>query len=334
MGLWVLVGILSTRSFGQSGDGVDSKRPRVGYVTNGIASFWVIAEKGALQGGKDFQADVEVRMPPNGVEDQKRMVQVLLAQGIDGIAISPIDSENQFDLLEEIARRTRLITQDSDAPESDRLCYIGMDNYAAGRLCGQLVKEAIPDGGEIMLFVGRLGQANARLRRQGIIDEVLGRSSDPTRYDDPNRGPLSEGKYTVLDTRTDGFDFNKAKSQAQDAISRYPKLRCMVGLFTYNPPLILEAVRDAGKLDQITIIGFDEDESTLDAIEQGEVYGTVVQNPFRYGYESVRILAGLARNDPSVVPKDGFLNIEARQIRKDNAAKFRKELRKLTSDTP
>lgn len=160
-------------------------QPRVAYVTNGIASFWVIAEKGAKDAGKEFNAAVEVLMPPNGVEDQKRMCQDALAKGIQGIAISPIDPDNQGDLLDEIAEKTNLITQDSDAPKSKRLCYIGMDNYTAGRECGKLIKEAMPDGGSVMIFVGRLGQANARLRRQGVIDELLDRSHDPTRYDEP-----------------------------------------------------------------------------------------------------------------------------------------------------
>ena len=160
-------------------------KPKVAYVTNGIASFWVIAEKGARDGAKDFDADVSVLMPPNGVEDQKRMCQDALAKGIDGIAISPIDSVNQADLLTEISENTTLITHDSDAPDSKRLCYIGMDNYTAGRECGKLIKEAMPEGGTVMIFVGRLGQANARLRRQGVIDELLDRSHDPTRYDEP-----------------------------------------------------------------------------------------------------------------------------------------------------
>ena len=198
------------------------QRPRVAYVTNGIAPFWNIAEVGALQAGRNLEVDVEVRHPPNGVEDQKRMVQVLLAQQIEGIAISPVDPVNQEDLMDEIADRTRLITHDSDAPESRRLCYIGMDNYTAGRMCGQLVKEALPDGGSVMIFVGRLGQANARLRRQGVIDELLDRSLDATRYDDPNAGELVGTRYTVVDTRTDGFDFVKAKAHGRgraDALS-------------------------------------------------------------------------------------------------------------------
>jgi ribose transport system substrate-binding protein len=305
--------------------------PKVGYVTNGIASFWVIAEKGAKDGAKDFNAEVNVLMPANGVEDQKRMCQDMLAQGIEGIAISPIDPDNQGDLLAEISQHTKLITQDSDAPDSARLCYIGMDNYTAGRMCGALVKEAMPEGGSVMIFVGRLGQANARQRRQGVIDELLDRSVDANRYDEPGAGEIKGDKYTVLDTRTDGFDFGKAKAQAQDAIAKYDDLGCMVGLFAYNPPLMLDAVREAGKIGQIKIVAFDEEAATLKGIQDGEIHGTVVQNPYKYGYESVRVLAALARGDESVIPEGGFLDIPARQIRKDNVEEFWAELKSLTA---
>ncbi len=308
----------------------DSERPRLAYVTNGIASFWVIAEKGAQDAGQKVNAEVIVKMPPNGVEDQKRMCQDLLAEGIDGIAISPIDPDNQGDLLDEIAERTNLITHDSDAPDSPRLCYVGMDNYKAGRMCGQLVKQALPEGGSVMIFVGRLGQANARLRRQGVIDELLDREPDSSRYDDPNAGELKGAKYTILDTRTDGFDFGKAKAQAQDAIARYENLGCMVGLFAYNPPLMLEAVREAGKVGKIQIVAFDEDDATLQGIKEGSIYGTTVQNPYQYGYKSIEILAALAKGDVSVIPEDRFINVEARNITKETVDDFWAELKRLT----
>ena len=306
-------------------------RPTLGFVTNGIADFWVIAEKGAKDGGQEFDADVEVRMPPSGVADQKRMVEDLLARGVDGIAISPIDPDNQGILLDEIARHTTLITHDSDAPDSPRLCYVGMDNYVAGRMCGKLVTQAIPDGGNVMIFVGRLAQANAKLRRQGVIDELLDRSDDASRYDNPDAGRLDGQLYSVLDTRTDEFDFPKAKAQAQEAITRFPDLDCMVGLFAYNPPLILEAVREARKLEEIAIVGFDEDAATLQGIVDGEIFGTVVQNPYRYGFESVRILAALARGDEGVLPGGDYLDIPARSITRDNVETFRDELEKLVA---
>ena len=62
-----------------------------------------------------------------------------------------------------------------------------MSNYDAGRLCGDLVQDAIPSGGTLMIFVGRIEQLNARQRRQGLIDALLERSYDPDRFDPPGR---------------------------------------------------------------------------------------------------------------------------------------------------
>jgi ribose transport system substrate-binding protein len=307
----------------------DGGKPSVAYVTNGIASFWVIAEKGVEAGAKDFDVHAETLMPPNGIADQKQMVEDLLTRGVDGIAISPIDPENQTDLLNLIAERAILITHDSDAPQSNRVCYIGMNNYDAGRMCGELIKEAMPEGGSVMLFVGRLEQLNAKLRRQGVIDELLDRDHNPDRFDPPG-AQLKGEKYVVLDTLTDQFDFGKAKAQAQDAISRYPDLGCMVGLFEYNPPKILEAVKEADKLGEIKMVAFDENPQTLQGIIDGHIYGTIVQNPYEYGYQSVRILAGLARGDKSVLPPDGYLDIPARKITKENVEQFRAKLNELT----
>jgi len=301
------------------------------FVTNGVDPFWIIAQRGVEKAGEDLDVNVEVRMPSQGVADQKRMVQELLAQNIDGIAISPIDPVNQDELLQEIASHSILITQDSDAPDSPRECYIGMDNYTAGRMCGKLVKEALPDGGEVMLFVGRLGQANARLRRQGVIDELMDRSEDNTRYDAPDE-PITNEKYTILDTRTDDFDHPQAKANAQDAIAKYPNLKCMVGLFAYNPPLCLEAIRDAEKLNEIKVVSFDEDPVSLQGIIDGTVVGTVVQNPYQYGYESVRVLNGLANGDKSVIPENKIIHIPARTIRKDNVEEYWAELKALIGD--
>ena len=311
----------------------DNGKKTVAFVTNGVDPFWVIAQRGAEKAGEDLDVNVEVRMPPQGVADQKRMVQELLAQNVDGIAISPIDPENQNELLKEIAERSILITQDSDAPESPRQCYIGMDNYTAGRMCGELVKEALPDGGEVMLFVGRLGQANARQRRQGVIDELMDRSHDSSRYDAPDE-VIKNDKYVILDTRTDDFDHPQAKANAEDAIANHPDLKCMVGLFAYNPPLCLEAIRDAGKLKEIKVVSFDENEASLQGIMDGTVVGTVVQNPYQYGYESVRVLKALANGDKSVIPENEILHIPARKIRKDNVEKFWTELKSLLGDSP
>lgn len=222
-------------------------RKSVAYVTNGIDPFWTIAAAGAKAAGKEFDVNVLLRFPPKGVGDQKNMLESLLVKDdVTGIAVSPIDPKNQQEILNEIGDKKHYITHDSDAPETNRLLYVGMNNYDAGRLAGQLVKEAMPEGGSVMIFVGRLGQLNAEQRRQGLIDELLDRSKDPTRRD-PNDNIIEGDKYTILGTKTDNFDKAKAKQNAQDTISKFPDIGCMVGLFAYNPPLCLQAIREAGR---------------------------------------------------------------------------------------
>ena len=223
-------------------------RPQLAFVTNCVAEFWTVATFGVEASKQQHGVDVAVRMPPNGTaEEQQRFLLDLLSKGVQGIAVSPKDPENMTALLDQVAARTLLITHDSDAPKSKRLCYVGMDNYDAGRMCGQLVKQALPAGGAVVLLVGTLDQDNARRRRQGVVDELLDRTRDPARFDAQDAA-LKGAKYEVRATFTDDFNRSKCKDAAQDALARWSDLAGMVGLFEYEPPLLLEAVKSADRL--------------------------------------------------------------------------------------
>lgn len=308
-----------------------SSRKKIAFVTNGVDPFWNTAAAGVRAAEKEFGIECEVLMPPKGAPDQKRMIEGLLARNIDGMAISPIDAKNQVGLIDDVAARCPVITHDSDAPDSKRLCFVGMDNYKAGRAAGRLVKEAIPDGGKVILFVGRLEQLNAQQRRQGLIDELLDRppqALSSIKYDPPGKA-LVGAKYNIADTRTDNFDYARAKANAQDAMASTADLACMVGLFAYNSPLCLEAAKEAGKTGKIKIVSFDEANAVLQGIIDGHVYGTVSQQPYYYGYHAVRILKGLVAGDKSVLPPGGFLEVPIVEVRQANVQKFWEDLKKM-----
>jgi len=308
------------------GCGSKNTKPTVAFVTNQIAEFWNIAKAGAEDAEKEFGVNVEVRMPSEGnAVVQKSVLEDLMNSNVDGIAVSPVDAGNQRDLLNSIAGKIPLITHDSDAPKSDRLMYIGMDNYLAGRKCGELIKEALPDGGSVMLFIGRLEQDNSKHRRQGVIDELLDRERDMSR-NDPQEGEIKGEKYTILGTLTDQGVPSACKQKAEDALNTY-EIDAVVGLFEYNPPALYEALKQAGKLGEIQLIGFDENDVTLQAIKDGECIGTVVQNPYEYGYQSVKVLASLVKGDDSVIPESKFIDIPARKITKENVDKYWADLR-------
>lgn len=302
------------------------KPKKVAFVTNGVASFWTIASAGVKAASRDLKIDAQTLMPAEGISDQKRMIEDLLTRGIDGIALSPIDPTNQTELINTAAKKTKVITHDSDAPQSERLLYIGMDNYKAGRMCGELVRDAMPAGGTIMIFIGRLEQDNAKRRRQGVIDAVLGRPDDSNHFDETS-AVLEGNGFKILGTLTDQFDRAKGKANAEDALAKYPDIGCMVGLFAYNPPLILEALSQSNKLGTVKLVAFDEDDATLDGIEKGTVFGTVVQDPYMYGYKSIEVLSGLLNGKAAAVGSEKFLDIPARKIRKENVVEFRTELK-------
>lgn len=155
---------------------VDGNGVRVAYITNSIDPFWTLAEHGCRRAAEQFGCEVEVQMPSSGsIEEQKRFLESDVAAGMDGIAISPIDPENQTAMINQACQATRVICHDSDAPSSRREFYLGTSNYLAGRAAGKLIKEVLPDGGEVMLFVGKMEVLNAQERSAGIMDELADR---------------------------------------------------------------------------------------------------------------------------------------------------------------
>ncbi len=347
LGLSLTLGLLLLSGCGGSGDGGGSgsdpasgedttqsntDRDSIAFVTNQQANFWLIAEAGCKEAEKDFDVTVEFRMPSVATAvEQKRVVEDLLNSGVKAVAISPIDAENQVGMLNEVAAKVPLITHDSDAPGTDRLMYIGMDNYRAGRMCGKLVKQALPEGGKVMIFIGRLEQDNSKHRRQGVIDELLDRSEDKGRFD-PVDEPIKGEKYTILGTLTDGGSQDDCKRKAEDCLNTYPDVNGMVGLFEYNPVAIYQAIKGADQLGKVKIIGFDENAVTLQAIRDGHCVGTIVQDPFQYGYQSIEVLSKILKEGKESLPEERMVDIPAKMITKENVDKFEDDLKAIIGD--
>jgi ribose transport system substrate-binding protein len=290
-----------------------SKQFKLAFVTNNAADFWTIARKGVEKADEelaDVTAEFKINADPTAAE-QKRILDDLLATGIDGIAVSPVDPQNQTALINEAAQKTLIFTQDSDAPDSNRACYVGTDNVAAGRQAGELIKEAVPGGGKIMLFVGKLDAKNAQERIQGIEEVLIGT------------------KIQIVDKRTDDVDNARAKSNVADAIVKYPDIKAFVGLWSYNGPAILSAVKDAKKTGQIQIVAFDEDPETLAGIQEGAILGTVVQQPYEFGYQAIKLMSQVLKGDKSVIPENKQIIIPTRVIKKADVDAFAAKMKEL-----
>jgi ribose transport system substrate-binding protein len=294
-----------------SATGGSDKKLKLAFVTNNPATFWTIAKAGCMEAAKELKnVDVDFRIPNGGIAEQQQIMDDLVAAGIDGIAVSPIDPPNQTDFLNKIAGQTLLVTSDSDAPKSKRKCYIGTDNTAAGVEAGKMIKEVLPNGGKIMLFVGYLDAQNAKDRMGGIKKELEG------------------SKIQIVDTRTDDANETRARANAEDALVKYPDLDCLVGLYSYNGPALLNAVHGAGKSGKVKIVCFDENAETLDGVAAGDIYGTVVQQPFEFGKQAITRMDQFLHGDQGAMA-DGTIIVPTRNIKKDNVGEFQAKLKEI-----
>jgi ribose transport system substrate-binding protein len=291
--------------------GADKKT--LAFVVNVPADFWQIERRGTEKAQKELpNYNIEFYIPGEmSAAAQKRILEDLLAKGVAGVSISPVNPDNSTDILNQVASKAALFTQDADAPKSNRAMYIGTDNVAAGRQAGELMKKSLPNGGKAMLFVGTMDAANARERTQGIKEAIAGT------------------KIEIIDIRTDGGDQTKAKANVEDTLAKYPNIDLLVGLWAYNTPQIYNAVKAAGKEGKVKIVGFDEDQQTLKGISEGVIDGTVVQQPFEFGYQSMIYLAKYLEGDKSFIPENKLRIVPTKIVDKTNVAEFSAQIREL-----
>ena len=289
-----------------------AKLMKLAFVTNNTSEFWKIAQAGVRKYEKEGKVQVDVKLPPNGTpEDQNQILQNLSSQGYDSIAVSVIAPNDQTGVLNKIAEKSNLITFDSDAPKSNRLLYIGTNNYEAGKVLGKEIVRLLPHGGKIAVFVGTFSADNAAQRFKGIEDAIAGAG------------------IKVIDKREDNTDRAKARANVEDIVNANRDLSLVVGLYNYNGTAIAAALEGLGKKGKVLAAVFDEDDGTLDGIAAGSIQATVVQKPFQFGYLASKWMHDLAK-DPAAakaaLPANHSIDTGVDLITKENVAAFRAQL--------
>jgi len=290
----------------------------VAFITNTTSDFWKIARKGCEKADGELP-DVTVVFKTTNTgttEEQNGHIRDALNRDeADAIAISPIDSAGQKKVINDAAKRALVITQDSDAPDSDRALYLGADNRVAGRQAGELIRRALPQGGKIMVFVGRREVENARERFEGLKEALRGSNVE------------------IIDLLTDDANPTRARENAYQTLKKHPDIAGMVGLWSYNGPAIVQALRPEDKLGKIKIVCFDDEQQTLEGIKEGAIFGTVAQQPFEYGFQAVQTAARILKGDRSVIPESKSIFIPTVVVQRDNIDDYIKKLNHLLGST-
>lgn len=304
--------------------------PNIALLVGGETDpFWQRVADGATKAAEVYGAKIEVIVPSDGGDDQTMRLITLDADKYDGIAVSPMQPKKQSRPISVLATRTKVVTFDNDAPDSVRHAYIGTNNYVSGVQCGRILLDALPEGGRVAIFVGDHDRENSKLRRQGFIDALKGENRRPGDDLDPLGEPITAGPYTIVATYLDGGINETAKANALRVLEDDTDLKAMVGLYGHNAPMCLAALKEAGKLGEVQVVAFDGHKDTLAAIEAGHAAGTVVQEPYQYGFESVRILVALANGEFQPHAGRGSFNIPCVTVTASNVAELRAKIGSL-----
>ena len=290
-------------------------KPALAFVANGASDFWKAAEAGMKKAqGELPDYTLEFKYPDqSSVAVQQALMDNLATAGVKAIMVSAVDPK-ATDVLDKIAGETALFTTDSDAPQSKRIAYIGSSNEDAGKQAAEIAKKAMPNGGKCLGFVGLLGADNAKERIQGMKDGLAG------------------SKIELVDVRGDDIDQARAKKNVEDALVASPDITCMVGFYSYNTPRIYEALRDAGKLGSITVVGFDDDPITLGGVKEGTIAATVVQQPFEWAYQGMKLMAAYLKGDKSGIPENGLIIVPTKIVGKDDVDAYAANLKAMSGN--
>lgn len=275
----------------------------VGYVPNSIGRTLAISRKNIKLGYLIFQGTtanpfftevlkgveekeeelknfgVTVCKAASSIEDETGAGQIekidrLVADGIQGLAITPFNHPAVAEKLKELAKTgIPVVTVNTDLEGSDRICYVGSDYKKAGETAGGLMGLFHPQGGAVGI-VGGSPLVVCHTERENGFREILGR-----RY---------PGVKIVASCANQDDDFISFDVTRQMLV-KHPEI---TGLYIAAGGVYgaCRAIRAAGRENSVAVISHDKAESTLQMLKEGILNATIGQEAGRQGSEPLQIL--------------------------------------------
>jgi ABC-type sugar transport system substrate-binding protein len=252
-----------------------SSTKKLAFITNNAADFWTIARKGTEKADAGL-ADVEVefRLGDGTAAAQKRILDDLLAKGVDGIAISPVDPANQTAMLNDAAKQAIVFTHDSDAPESKRSSIVCVEPWLNGCLAGELMGKFVPPGSKVAIVAGMLKTEDHRKKSDGFA-EAFGRH-------------CHGGK--IVSVIEGHEDEDESFQKTFDLLRRFP---AVAGIYvnTVNCLPVCRALGARGLAGKVKLITTDLFAEMAPYFQKGTISASIYQQPFRQGQLAVRLMA-------------------------------------------
>lgn len=266
------------------------------------------AKTGAKDAGVELskqlgvEIEVEWRTPNNeDAQQQAQFIDQLVSAGVDGIAVSCSDAKVLTAAINAaVDKGVQVVTFDSDAPESKRFAYYGIDDIEAGRAVGRELAKAMGDKGVIAILAGNQNAPNLQARVRGVKDEIA-------------KHPAIKVKDTYYHAET----APEAAKMVQQVQNANPEITgwAMIGGW----PLFTENALD-GVYDKAKVVSVDTLPQQLDYLRKGQVQVLVGQDCYGWGHESVKLLVDKIHANKS--PKGVINHFDLAIVTKANVEEY------------
>lgn len=270
--------------------------------------YWFQAEDGMKAAGKKLGVKVELNGPVQAadVTAQVNIMESLIARHVSGIAISPNDPDGVTEVIDRAMKEgIPVLTFDSDAPKSKRICYIGTDNYQAGREAGKQMIKFLGEKGEYAIMTGGLGALNLNERIRGFRDELK----------------AAKVRVKEVNILACNDDPDKALLQIEDMTRSMPTLDAwfVTGCWATVSPqgAFLNALNHR---KDMVIIGFDTVKEELLLVKAGLVQALIGQRPYDMGEKCVETLYDIVVNKKK--PQKEIIDTGVDVITQENVEQF------------
>jgi ribose transport system substrate-binding protein len=246
--------------------------------------YWDACRKGMETRARELGVQAEFLGPDTAdAAKQVAIFESVVVRKPAGIAISPNDPNT---VAESIARARAagipVITWDADAPDSQRIAYVGTDNVAAGRTAGEALVKTIGGKGKVALLTGSLTALNANQRIEGFRDAL---KAHP------------EMSIVAIEATEDSIATGISKAEA--LLQAHPDLAAIFGVTGSGVPGAAGAVKQAGKCDKVQVVGFDVVPQGIELMKEGCADVLVSQRPYGMTVQALDLLRALKSGKPA-----------------------------------
>ncbi len=288
--MMMVLGSLSLVSVAQE----DTTYKMVFIVKSLQMPFFLSMIEGAEQAADDLGIDLDSVGPtePYNTAQQLDLIDNAIAMGVDGIIITPADSNA---IVRGIQKANEagipIATPNTKAYGGEVLTWIGVENFEVGYGLGKYLADSLDGKGNVVLLEGTPGSSTAEERQAGFVAAF-------EEYPDIN----------ILASQTANFNRSEGMTVMENMLQRFPEID---GVGAANKEMImgaLEAAKAAGRAEEIKMVGFDVDSDVLTAVKDGDVIATGDQQEKTQAY--LGVLACWTKLKGHNIPKEQYLPLK------------------------